>query len=886
MLSNRPTLNPASNSFNTRRAAQGRPTLVSMATDSPSASSLKLNLENLGRPRFDPKSQTFVTDQNAPHTLSGNAIARSSPLIRKKSGELVKSSLKVSAGPTYESNPLSASSNASTEYSASSPFAGSKSLPTTPSCPKYVHFDTRLERVRLFLSEQKPAAVSRTTSPNDENGPGGSGSEGGEFPFPTTSDEEENARRSLAVVLPNFPLHQPFDADVSMVSIALTEDGRHLRGTIHVRNLAFNKRVCVRFTSDCWSTTSEVAATYQDSIKSNSFDRFQFQIKLQDLMARIEEKTLFLAIRYNVDNREIWDSNDGQNYKVEFKKNKPMKAAELREARKAGRLPGQGAGGKPSEWTDKGGNGGPSADRMADLKAQLSRLAADDYDEEGISGLAPPKALLSPGVGPASPLAARYDFGASLKNTTKVGSSSGSSSLARNYGTGWDGSPPSAERQLSDLSPDGRNGTLLGAGAYPLSQSFGSTPAPAEGGAMGLRFDPSLSFGSPGLAAKSTLPRTDGLPPTGLSNYDRTHPASFGSSREPDPFASSARSTPGQPQQPAQQPQRTFPPAGTFSPPPTSSSLGLNSSISSASPGASRHHSRSAYGTQSLDYFSAASVRRTPPASPRVEAMGNLPEGSGGARIGGARFNSFPTGRGYVSPYTEAPPTLSRNMFGSSSSSSIGSGGGLDSPASQASTPSMTASSGGTPSDSPMSEPSFPIGQGYDPSLSMPRSAPQNLGGVSYSDFVNQYCFFTGGSSTPAANVNTINAGSPGIVDDNYRTPSQLTAHPSVSSSSVDSFFSAGPSSGFNTPTNARSPPQAAHPASDEYFGHAPAGFDLAGDSKIASSVTNGPGGIVHRENWETSSSASSGMSSEAEESATPRGGRSPYSAGAQGVRV
>lgn len=164
-----------------------------MSTETASAA-LKLNLENLGRPRFDPTSQTFVTDSDAPHTMSGRIS--SSPLIRKKSGELVKSSLKVSMTPTYDSNPLSASSNASTEFS--SPYAGSKSLPTTPSCPKYVHFDTRLERVRLFLSEQKPAAVSRSGSPSDENGGiGGSGSEGGEFPFPSTSDEEEITRRSL-----------------------------------------------------------------------------------------------------------------------------------------------------------------------------------------------------------------------------------------------------------------------------------------------------------------------------------------------------------------------------------------------------------------------------------------------------------------------------------------------------------------------------------------------------------------------------------------------------------------------------------------------------------------------------------------------------------------
>ncbi|KAL7416214.1 putative phosphatase regulatory subunit, partial [Mrakia frigida] len=114
-------------------------------------------------------------------------------------------------------------------------------------------------------------------------------------------------------------------------SISLNDDAKNLRGIIHVRNIAFNKRVSVRFTTDSWSTTSEVTATFQDSIKGGTFDRFSFVIKLQD-MARLEEKKLFLAVRYHVEGREIWDSNAGQNYHIEFKRNKAMKASEIREA--------------------------------------------------------------------------------------------------------------------------------------------------------------------------------------------------------------------------------------------------------------------------------------------------------------------------------------------------------------------------------------------------------------------------------------------------------------------------------------------------------------------------------------------------------------------------
>lgn len=188
--------------LNNRRIAQGRPTLRSSPTDA-AASALRINLDILGRPKFDPVTQTFITDHSnppAPHTTSSGFPPRSSaPLIRKKSGELVKSSLKSSLTPSYDANPLSAASSASviSDDASDSPYGYSKSLPATPSCPKYVHFDTRLERVRLFLAEQKPAAVSRGGSPSDENGLAGSGSEG--FPFPSTSDEEEITRRSLEI---------------------------------------------------------------------------------------------------------------------------------------------------------------------------------------------------------------------------------------------------------------------------------------------------------------------------------------------------------------------------------------------------------------------------------------------------------------------------------------------------------------------------------------------------------------------------------------------------------------------------------------------------------------------------------------------------------------
>jgi hypothetical protein len=98
---------------------------------------------------------------------------------------------------------------------------------------------------------------------------------------------------------------------------------------VRVKNIAFEKWLAVRFTFDSWQTTSEVTAKYIESVENNVFDIFGFAIRLNDIMARIEEKALFLALRYTVAGKEIWDNNGGENYLAKFIKTtaQPQKAA-------------------------------------------------------------------------------------------------------------------------------------------------------------------------------------------------------------------------------------------------------------------------------------------------------------------------------------------------------------------------------------------------------------------------------------------------------------------------------------------------------------------------------------------------------------------------------
>lgn len=210
-------------------------------------------------------------------------------MVRKKSGEIVKPSLK---SPLLRRRP--------------------QSLPTTPIYTKVVHFDSQLEQIRHFNHAEKPLAVSTNTSPTDDYS-------SSEFPFETDKTEKQ-----YQIELPNFPtgdLANHRDLYVRVESVHLSPNGRGLIGKILVKNIAFEKWVAVRFTFDHWQTVSEVSATYDsaDTDKIAGYDRFIFNIKLQDF-TNLENRQLFFCVRYNAADQEFWDNNYGSNYQVEFRK--------------------------------------------------------------------------------------------------------------------------------------------------------------------------------------------------------------------------------------------------------------------------------------------------------------------------------------------------------------------------------------------------------------------------------------------------------------------------------------------------------------------------------------------------------------------------------------
>ncbi|KAK7675859.1 hypothetical protein QCA50_021206 [Cerrena zonata] len=359
------------------------------ASSSKKGSHLRLDLTELQQ------SSAGFSSEGAPATAPAPVIRPMAlSLGRKKSGEPLKSSLK-SRRPIVRGD-LSV---------VTGPMAV-KSEPSTPTHIKSVHFDAQLEHVKLFLAEQKPLAISREGSPTDDTS--GTDSDFPSFIYGGISDEERT-RRSLAINVTNLPPRISDTAEVALESLTLSDDGSSIHGKVRVQNIAFEKWVAVRFTFDWWQTTSEVTARYVESIPGGVFDRFAFSIRLNDMLKRIEDKTLFLAVRYTAAGRELWDNNGGQNYQVKFaKKKQPPSGLGMP------KLTLQ----KLSTSTDSS-----SAPSPGELHNRLEEVASS-------KGLSPRTGMSRRTVSASDsftlrsgvPLSSRYDFSASLKSPWKAGS--------------------------------------------------------------------------------------------------------------------------------------------------------------------------------------------------------------------------------------------------------------------------------------------------------------------------------------------------------------------------------------------------------------------------------------------------------------------------------
>ena len=82
-------------------------------------------------------------------------------------------------------------------------------------------------------------------------------------------------------------------------------------GRIQVNNVAYEKQILIRWSSDAWKSFSEQTACFEQSETNQKRDAFTFEIERPQYGEMVE-----LAVRYCVCNQEYWDNNDGANYQV------------------------------------------------------------------------------------------------------------------------------------------------------------------------------------------------------------------------------------------------------------------------------------------------------------------------------------------------------------------------------------------------------------------------------------------------------------------------------------------------------------------------------------------------------------------------------------------
>lgn len=397
------------------------------------------------------------------------------PMVRKKSGELVRPALR----------PASCKRRPS-------------SMPGTPTYSKAVHFDSHLEHVRHFLQVDKPLAVSAGSSPVDAHD--------SEIEFPFGNEESGRSRGpsyEWELRLSNFPAdtedrkHYP----VRVERVYLSSDNKNLIGVVAVQNLAFHKQVTARFTFDYWKTTSEVAADYNNDIRrkqvNDGCDRFNFTIKLTD-QANLENKTMFFCIRYDVMGQQFWDNNGSFNYQVEFSK-KPK--CQSRDgvvglgARQLNALPRS----RPSPpMSAERGRPRPIPQSFDDFATGFDSCSAFNQSQSMMIGDSPvrlkgprSRAELVPDAPTRRPKAngqvfgSRYDFGASLnaaiQNATAILGDQSGFAKNRNPEQPYPGTRP---RRANSVQQEALSNVVRQPAGGAGTKSSANAPAPAKPAAL------------------------------------------------------------------------------------------------------------------------------------------------------------------------------------------------------------------------------------------------------------------------------------------------------------------------------------------------------------------------------------------------------------------
>lgn len=216
----------------------------------------------------------------------------------------------------------------------------SKSL-SSMTLSKSVRFDKHdLKQVCMFANEGRPLDIN--TSPRLHMKDLGDGTKDQLRSAPTPSSPPflgfganlkstaffdsapQQQSRILRTNVPFFPAPLSVSGkQIQVESITLDALTRSLRGTLRVRNLAFEKRVWIRYTTDHWRSYADLDARYLQSCSTPDLpqDQFTFDLVLSQVFPgdmNVAGRSLEFAAQYQVLGSVYWDNHEGLNYDVHF----------------------------------------------------------------------------------------------------------------------------------------------------------------------------------------------------------------------------------------------------------------------------------------------------------------------------------------------------------------------------------------------------------------------------------------------------------------------------------------------------------------------------------------------------------------------------------------
>lgn len=130
----------------------------------------------------------------------------------------------------------------------------------------------------------------------------------------------------LSMILPNWPTLHPtrrfITQMVSLENLSWDNERSIIKGRILVHNLAYEKRVTVRMSFNHWQTWMDIDAIYTESSKGDALDRFSFDLVTTNNLSYLNRicvgSSCSLAVRYQVNGREFWDNNKGDNFSIRW----------------------------------------------------------------------------------------------------------------------------------------------------------------------------------------------------------------------------------------------------------------------------------------------------------------------------------------------------------------------------------------------------------------------------------------------------------------------------------------------------------------------------------------------------------------------------------------